>query len=49
MFNFQSFRLKFTPVLSVMLVTAVFLAQSETGSAILAAMQVVVNAQPQGF
>ena len=49
MFNFQSFRLKFTPVLSVLLLTAVALAQSETGSALLAAIQIVVNRQPQGF
>ena len=50
MFNFKSQRLnRLAPVLSVLLVTAVSLAQSETGSTLLAAIQIVVNRQPQGF
>ncbi|MBK8900290.1 MAG: hypothetical protein IPM53_03835 [Anaerolineaceae bacterium] len=50
MFKFQSLRLQtLVPVLSVLLATAVSLAQSETGSILLAAIQVVVNRQPQGF
>ena len=50
MFNIKSFRLmKLVPVLSVLLVTAVSLAQTETGSAVLTAIQVVVQAQPHGF
>lgn len=50
MFKFQSLRLQtLVPVLSVLLVTAVSLAQSETGSALLATIQIVINRQPQGF
>ncbi|MFZ0545368.1 MAG: hypothetical protein WAM60_08015 [Candidatus Promineifilaceae bacterium] len=40
---------RFVPVLSVLFMTAVTLAQSDMGSALLAAIHVVVNAQPQGF
>lgn len=50
MFSIQSFRLmKLVPVLSVLLVTAVSLAQSTTGSALLTAIQIILQRQPQGF
>ena len=50
MFNFKSLHLtRLSPVLSVLLVTVVSLAQSETGNVLLAALQIVVQAQPHGF
>lgn len=49
MFKFQSFQLKVAPVLSALLLTAVAVTHSETGSALLAAFQIVLNGQPQGF
>jgi hypothetical protein len=50
MFKIQSFRLvKFAPVFSVLLGTAVALAQLETGSLLLSALQAVINVQPSGF
>lgn len=50
MFNFKLFYFKrLVPILSVLFVTAVILAQSETGSVILEGIQIIVNVQPQGF
>lgn len=49
MFNFQNIQYKYVPVLSALLLTAVAFTQSETGSALLAAIQILLNRQPQGF
>ncbi|GJM42046.1 MAG: hypothetical protein DHS20C20_23280 [Ardenticatenaceae bacterium] len=48
MFQFQSIR-KFVPVLTVLVATAVTIAQSEAGSALLTGIQILVLRQPQGF
>jgi hypothetical protein len=49
MLNFKSTIKKLAPVLSVLFMTAVTLAQSDTGSAVLAGIQIIVSRQPQGF
>jgi hypothetical protein len=50
MFKIQSFRLaNFAHIFLVLLATAVILAQSETNSLLLAALQAVLNVQPSGF
>lgn len=50
MFNFKSSKVKgMTAMFSFLMMTAVTLAQSEAGSALLDAIQIIVNRQPQGF
>lgn len=50
MFSFKSSRLnKLVPVLSILFMTAVILAQSGAGSALLAGIQILTYAQPHGF
>lgn len=50
MLNFKANRrTRLVSVFSVLLITAVTLAQSETGSAVLAGIQIIINRQPQGF
>jgi hypothetical protein len=50
MFKFQPNRFKqYLPMLSVLFVTAVTLAQSDTVSTLIAVITAAVNRQPQGF
>ena len=49
MSNLRSFRMRFMTVLPALGLTIVAFAQSEAASALIAAIQVVVNRQPQGF
>jgi hypothetical protein len=40
---------RFVPMFAFLFITAVTLAQSEAGSALLSGIQIVINRQPQGF